>query len=622
MKEQEIRRYEPFWNHWQISENGRLGEGSFGAVFRIQREEFGLVQYAALKAISIPTSLGEGKEFEDMGKTRKEIQQYYYEIVQEIYHEIEVMAMLKGKSNIVSYEDYEIRERQDGYGYYIFIRMELATALTTYLKDRTMQTEEILHMGKDLCRALIECQKHNILHRDIKPANIFVSHDGDFKLGDFGVAKIAKEHQVDVSVKGSYSYMAPEIYFGESGDSRVDLYSLALVLYNMSNHRLPFYQTEEKRQMITYAEQQDALQRRMAGEKPPLPEHVPECFGKVIVKALAFAPEQRFQDAKEFYQALCQVEMKMKKEGKMENVALEQTVALRIPKERKKSIYGEDTIVLHSGASGEQIVPSWVMEQITESVKVEKSLQKKLKEKNAMKKIVFAPVLLGMVCIGMVEFFGENVKMIGYSSKEEQSVQISMASGSSLSSGNIREKQTTGGGIIARTCGEETNMPMETGIPTKTVIPENTVSERNKRTDKQVSQTKSKTKSKTESKTKSRTESKIESETKSKKQTVEQKERIVIITEKPVVTYVPTKAEAVYAERISIPQNLQLVQGSSITLPLDISPANAEYSVSSSNGTVASVNGRTIQANMAGSCNIIVKSGSKTCSCTVTVSEK
>ena len=101
------------------------------------------------------------------------------------------------------------------------------------MKDRTMETEEILRMGKDLCRALIECQKHNILHRDIKPANIFVSNDGDFKLGDFGVAKIAKEHQIGASVTGSYSYMAPEMYFGESGDSRVDLYSLALVLYSM-----------------------------------------------------------------------------------------------------------------------------------------------------------------------------------------------------------------------------------------------------------------------------------------------------------------------------------------------------------------------------------------------------
>lgn len=617
MKEQELQTYEPFWNHWQVSQNGRLGEGSFGAVFRIQREEFGSVQYAALKVISIPKSQGETRQYEDMGMTRKEIQAYYYGIVQEIYSEIELMAMLKGKSNIISYEDYEIRERQDAYGYHIFIRMELATALTEHVKEETMQTEEILRMGKDLCRALMECQKHNILHRDIKPANIFVSKDGDFKLGDFGVAKIAKEHQLDVSVTGSYSYMAPEIYFGKSGDSRVDLYSLALVLYSMSNHSLPFYRTQEKGQTVTYAEQQEALQRRLAGEQPQLPEFVPESLGRVIVKALAFEPEQRYADAEELYQALCQVENEIKqyREPKQkEKLVFEETVALRIPISRETTGWDENTVALKFGESKSEAECFSISEQLK---KEEPVIEKRQKEN--YKKMYLVPIVLGVVCIGMIGVLWKSPKADGYSTQSEVSVSQRVSSGNSVFSCIVEIGQSTGEAIETEniekaTTVSETEVPEKSKAPTETEIPKIRVRIKNSKT--------SQKKSKKESKTTSRSESKIKSEIKSKTETVEMTEQPVVTTIKPKVTSKPTKEPVVYAERITIPNNLQLVQGNSVTLPLEITPSNAVYSICSSNGSVASVNGRTIRANMAGSCKITVKSGNKTCSCTVTVSEQ
>lgn len=620
MKEQELQTYEPFWNHWQVSENGLLGEGSFGAVFRIQREEFGSVQYAALKVISIPKSQGETKPFEDMGMTRKEIQGYYYGIVQEIYGEIELMAMLKGKSNIISYEDYEIRERQDVYGYHIFIRMELATALTDYVKERTMQTKEILRMGKDLCQALIECQKHNILHRDIKPANIFVSRDGDFKLGDFGVAKIAKEHQIGVSVKGSYSYMAPEIYFGKPGDARVDLYSLALVLYSMSNHRLPFYQTQEKRQMITYAEQQGALQRRLAGEQPQLPEHVPENLGRVIVKALAFDPEQRYADAEELYQVLCQVETEIREQEEpeqTEKLLFEQTVALPLPIARQTTSWEENTVARKCYEDG------WDAEYY-HTLKQEEleASSTKCKQKTSCKKVYLTPVVLGVACIGMLVVFWKPPKADGYSSQLEASFLQAVASESSVSSTSVEMRMVTDAGVEIGGI-EESGIPLETKLPEKTGEPQETQIPkiRGRIKDSQTSQETSKTESKTTSKTESKTKSEIKSKTETK-QTVEMTERPVAATVRPSTIYKPTKEPVVYAEQMIIPKSLQLVQGNSATLPLEISPANAVYSICSSNGSVASVKGRTIRANMAGSCKITVESGNKTCSCTVTVTER
>lgn len=612
MKEQELQTYEPFWNHWQVSENGLLGEGSFGAVFRIQREEFGSIQYAALKVISIPKSQGETKSFENMGMTRKEIQRYYYGIVQEIYGEIELMAMLKGKSNIVSYEDYEIRERQDAYGYHILIRMELATALADHVKERTLQTEEILRMGKDLCQALIECQKHNILHRDIKPANIFVSKDGDFKLGDFGVAKIAKEHQIGVSITGSYSYMAPEIYFGKTGDARGDIYSLALVLYSMSNHTLPFYQAQEKRQMITYAEQQEALQRRLAGEQPPLPEHVPENLGRVIVKALAFEPEQRYADAEGFYQALCQTEMEIREQvepEQTERLVFEQTVALHLPITRENASWDENTVAQKCGEYRRDADCYHTPDQIEI-----KQHCTECRQKTSFPKMYLTPVVLGVVCIEMIVAFWKPPKADGHSPQVEVSPLQAVVSESSVYSTEVEMRQTTGSGVRAENI-EESGIPLETKLPEKTGEPEETQIPkiRVKIKNSQTSQEKSKTESKTESEKKSKTET---------NRTVEITERPVVATARPSATYKPTKEPVVYAERMIIPKSLQLIQGNSATLPLEISPANAVYSIYSSNGSVASVNGRTIRANMAGSCRITVKSGTKACSCTVTVTER
>lgn len=321
-----LRSYEPFWNNWYV--DTLLGEGSFGTVYKIKREEFGTVQYAALKVISVPQSQSEVAQLESAGMSKEEVQSYYAGIVQEIYHEIAFLSELKGKSNIVSYEDHEIKERTGQVGYDIFIRMELLESLTDYMRDHNFSQPEVIHMGTDLCRALTICQKHNILHRDIKPDNIFISKDGDFKLGDFGIARTVEEYQMGLSVKGSYEYMAPEVYRGKEYDQRVDIYSLGVVLYTFLNKkRIPFL--DQKNSNITYQERQDALKIRLAGEKIPMPCDAENELGKVILKAISYEKEERFDDAEQFLEALeqagkCCIEMEKPKE----TLDLERTVVL------------------------------------------------------------------------------------------------------------------------------------------------------------------------------------------------------------------------------------------------------------------------------------------------------
>lgn len=298
MNQEQLHSMEPLWNHWYVEE--LLGEGSFGRVYRMKREDFGEVQYAALKVIGVPQTEQQVRQCFAEGMREEEVWQYFENMVEEVYQEVTLMARLKGKSNIVSYEDHEIRKRTEGIGYDIFIRMELLTSLEEYLSKKSMTTEEVIQMGKELCQALCVCGRHNIIHRDIKPANIFISRDGDFKLGDFGIARCMQDCPKDLSIKGSYTYMAPEVYLGATYDKRVDIYSLGIVLYTYLNHKnIPFIQKH-----ITYENKTQAIKRRLGGEKIPRLSEVSTPLADAIEKAVAYLPEERFLSPEEFFIAL------------------------------------------------------------------------------------------------------------------------------------------------------------------------------------------------------------------------------------------------------------------------------------------------------------------------------
>ena len=321
MKEEQLHRMEPLWNHWYVDE--LLGEGSFGSVYRIKREDFGEVQYAALKVIGVPQTEQQVRQCFAEGLGEEEVWQYFERMVEDVYQEITLMAQLKGKSNIVSYEDHEIRKRTEGIGYDILIRMELLTSLEEYLSSHSMTGEEVIHMGKDLCQALCVCGRHNIIHRDIKPANIFISRDGDFKLGDFGIARRMQECPKDLSIKGSYTYMAPEVYLGSRYDKRVDIYSLGIVLYTFLNQKnIPFIQEQ-----ITYENKTQAIKRRLSGEKIPRLSGVSDILADTIEKAVAYLPEERYDSPEAFLMALEKAEESLSGENISES-SLEKTMIL------------------------------------------------------------------------------------------------------------------------------------------------------------------------------------------------------------------------------------------------------------------------------------------------------
>ena len=280
------------WPEWKLVE--KIGEGSFGKVYKAKRTERGRSFYSAIKIISIPGSKGELDSVRSEMNNEQSTREYFRNLVEDCVQEIYTMEHFCGNSHVVSFEDFKVVEYLDEIGWDISIRMEYLTSFMDYCTGKELTEKEVIKLGCDLAMALIYCRKLNIIHRDVKPENIFVSRFGDFKLGDFGIAREQAHTMSNMSKKGTYSYMAPEIYKGEKYDSSIDIYSLGIVLYKLMNqNRLPFLSLDK--QLITYRDKETALARRMAGEKMPVPVNASAAFSHIILKACAYEPGKRYR---------------------------------------------------------------------------------------------------------------------------------------------------------------------------------------------------------------------------------------------------------------------------------------------------------------------------------------
>lgn len=292
---------EKIWPEWKVER--RIGGGAYGTVYQVVRTDHNLTSRAAIKVISIPKDPDEIQSLQLDGMTAAGTRTYLQGIVDDFVNEIQLMESLKGVQNIVSVEDYKVVERKGEIGWDIYIRMELLKPFNEWKGTRMLSENEIIRLGIDLCSALEICEKQSIIHRDIKPENIFVNDFGFFKLGDFGIARKLAATQSSQSIKGTYNYMAPEVASGSNYDSRVDIYSLGIVLYRLlNNNRLPFLETE---QQATNAEARtDALNRRLQGEPLPPPSNASRDLANLVLCACAYDPNARFRSAAVMKRAL------------------------------------------------------------------------------------------------------------------------------------------------------------------------------------------------------------------------------------------------------------------------------------------------------------------------------
>ena len=280
-----------------------VGEGAFGKVYRITREDFGHIYEAALKVIEVPQAQSEVDAVRNDGMSEQNVTEYFRSVVEDIVDEFALMSRLKGNSNIVSYEDHSVVPKKDGFGWDIYIRMELLTPLFSHIKEHKMTVRDVIQLGIDICHALEVCQKYNIIHRDIKPENIFVSDIGTYKLGDFGIARQLEKTSSGLSKKGTFTYMAPEVYKGLEYNSTVDIYSLGIVLYRFLNgNRSPFMPSAP--QPIRYSDKEKANIMRISGQHMPKPANADGRLAEIVLKACAYNPSERYESAASMRQAL------------------------------------------------------------------------------------------------------------------------------------------------------------------------------------------------------------------------------------------------------------------------------------------------------------------------------
>lgn len=160
--------------------------------------------------------------------------------------------------------------------------------------------EQSLKMIRDLLAALDYAHKAGIVHRDIKPANLLIEPGGRVKLTDFGVARIqdsGEATRTQGSMVGTLKYMAPEQVQGLKIDSRADLFSVGVVLYQLLTDKRPFD-----------GDNDFSIIHQIIGHTPPPPSsfnaRLPQAIDAVVARALAKDRDQRFATARDFASAL------------------------------------------------------------------------------------------------------------------------------------------------------------------------------------------------------------------------------------------------------------------------------------------------------------------------------
>ena len=289
----------PVYPGWETVR--KIDNGSFGAVYEIRRELFGVIEKAALKHISIPQNENDVEELYSCGYDEASVKSHYESYLADIVREYQLMSEMKGHTNVVYCDDIRCSEKKGSLGWDVYIKMELLTPLMKAL-DQVTEEKQIIRLGKELCGALSLCRSRNIIHRDIKPQNIFLSRDGDFKLGDFGIAKTVEKTAGGTKI-GTYSYMAPEVYNNQPYGHEADIYSLGLVLYWLLNdRRLPFFPAPPA--VPKASDMDQARFRRFRGDPLPPPAHGSDELKKIVLKACAFDPKDRYGSAEEMLRDL------------------------------------------------------------------------------------------------------------------------------------------------------------------------------------------------------------------------------------------------------------------------------------------------------------------------------
>ncbi|EPY2295743.1 Stk1 family PASTA domain-containing Ser/Thr kinase [Clostridium sporogenes] len=166
-----------------------------------------------------------------------------------------------------------------------------------------IEPKETVRISKQIASALVCAHRNNIIHRDIKPHNILVTKEGIIKVTDFGIAKASNSATITNSSKvmGSAHYFSPEQAKGSFVDSRTDIYSLGIVMYEMLVGKVPF----DGESPVSVAVKH--IQNEVVAPKE-IDDKIPESLNSVVLKCLEKNPVKRYQTIKNLEEDLARIE--------------------------------------------------------------------------------------------------------------------------------------------------------------------------------------------------------------------------------------------------------------------------------------------------------------------------
>ncbi len=261
-----------------------LGRGGMGVVYKA--EDVALSRPVALKRIN-------------------PAQAHREQFLRRFRSEAKALARINSP-NITSI--YALRDTDIG----LLIVMEYVDGgtLKDKVQDGPMAPGEAIPIVRQILQAFRDAHGAGVIHRDIKPQNIMMSTDGAVKITDFGIAKLRRQDSGETVTQGgqggTLKYMSPEqIEKIDEVDNRSDLYALGMTMYEMLAGRLPFEELDTDF---------DIMRKVVEGDVPPPEEFVPNLppgLSKIIRKATATKPEDRYASAEEMLSALDEVAKKI-----------------------------------------------------------------------------------------------------------------------------------------------------------------------------------------------------------------------------------------------------------------------------------------------------------------------
>ncbi len=220
------------------------------------------------------------------------------EYVRRFLREARAAGNFSHRNIVTVYDAGQIEDRP-----YIVMELLEGRSLAEVMEaGKPLPLEQILSLGMQLAEALSYAHRHGVIHRDIKPSNIMLLADGTtIKITDFGIARVddpsSDEQTVMGTVLGTPQYMSPEQVKGQSVDERSDLFSVGVVLYQLTTGQKPFE-----------GDSIASLLYKITEEDPPqltsLRPDLPPGLRQIINKLLAKAPDQRLQSGEELLLAL------------------------------------------------------------------------------------------------------------------------------------------------------------------------------------------------------------------------------------------------------------------------------------------------------------------------------